>query len=52
MSLEDRIRRKTELAELETRRQNGEENLPSVDFRIIRTSKRILPRPVWIGHSP
>lgn len=52
VSLEDRIKRKTALAELETRRQNGEENLRLVGFRIVRSWKRMLPRPVWIGRSP
>ncbi|CAH8599148.1 unnamed protein product [Schistosoma bovis] len=51
ISLEDRIKRKKALAELETRRQNGEENLRLVGFRIVRSWKRMLPRPVWIGCS-
>ncbi|CAH8573272.1 unnamed protein product [Schistosoma haematobium] len=51
MPLEDRIKRKKALAELETRRQNGEENLRLVGFRIVRSWKRMLPRPVWIGCS-
>ncbi|VDP02161.1 unnamed protein product [Schistosoma mattheei] len=37
MSLEDRIERKRALAGLETRRQNGEENLRLVSFRIFRS---------------
>ncbi|CAH8442523.1 unnamed protein product [Schistosoma intercalatum] len=51
ISLEDRIKRKKALAELETRQQNGEENLRLVGFRIVRSWKRMLPRPVWIGCS-
>ncbi|CAI2728754.1 unnamed protein product [Schistosoma spindalis] len=51
MSLEDRIKRKKALAELEIRQQNGEKNLRLVGFRIVKSWKRMLPRPVWIGRS-
>ena len=49
LSLEDRLKRKEVLSQLETRRKNGETNLKVVGFQIVRSWKRMLPRPVWIS---
>ncbi|CAH8663113.1 unnamed protein product [Schistosoma margrebowiei] len=46
--LEDRIKWKNALTELKTRKLNGENNLTIKGFRVVRSWKPILPRPVWI----
>uniref|UniRef100_A0AA85J8I3 PHD-type domain-containing protein n=1 Tax=Trichobilharzia regenti TaxID=157069 RepID=A0AA85J8I3_TRIRE len=51
LSLEDRLKRKEVLSQLETRRKNGETNLKLVGFQIVRSWKRMLPRPVWISQT-
>ena len=47
--LEDRLKSKEALSQLEIRRKNGETNLKLVGFQIVRSWKRMLPRPVWIS---
>lgn len=42
----DIIRRKAAVPALETRRQDGEENLRLLSFLVVRSCKRMLPRPV------
>ncbi|CAH8616402.1 unnamed protein product [Schistosoma rodhaini] len=46
--LEDRIKWKNALTELKTRRLNGEANLTIKGFRVVRSWKPMLPRPVWV----
>ncbi|CAH8436321.1 unnamed protein product [Schistosoma guineensis] len=46
--LEDRIKWKNALTELRTRKLNGENNLTIKGFRVVRSWKPMLPRPVWV----
>ncbi|VDP47139.1 unnamed protein product [Schistosoma curassoni] len=46
--LEDRMKWKNALMELKTRKLNGENNLTIKGFRVVRSWKPMLPRPVWV----